>query len=68
MELGGYWCFFFIVCRYLGLRSMDLAVVAAGEVQNVLSAMQKNLECPIWYGRGSALGLGLLFFASGEGI
>nr|XP_038024676.1 breast cancer type 1 susceptibility protein isoform X1 [Anas platyrhynchos] len=33
--------------RYLGLRSMDLAVVAAGEVQNVLLAMQKNLECPI---------------------
>uniref|UniRef100_A0A8C3GFF4 RING-type E3 ubiquitin transferase n=1 Tax=Cairina moschata TaxID=8855 RepID=A0A8C3GFF4_CAIMO len=26
---------------------MDLAMVAAGEVQNVLSAMQKNLECPI---------------------
>ncbi|KAI6072619.1 Breast cancer type 1 susceptibility protein isoform X3 [Aix galericulata] len=26
---------------------MDLAVAAAGEVQSVLSAMQKNLECPI---------------------
>ncbi|XP_013056360.3 breast cancer type 1 susceptibility protein isoform X2 [Anser cygnoides] len=32
---------------YFGPRSMDLAVVAVGEVQNVLLAMQKNLECPI---------------------
>ncbi|XP_035203712.1 breast cancer type 1 susceptibility protein isoform X2 [Oxyura jamaicensis] len=35
------------VTRYFGLQSMDLAVVAVGEVQNVLSAMRKNLECPI---------------------
>ncbi|XP_032841866.2 breast cancer type 1 susceptibility protein isoform X3 [Tyto alba] len=26
---------------------MDLSVIAIGDVQNVLSAMQKNLECPI---------------------
>ncbi|XP_010291235.1 PREDICTED: breast cancer type 1 susceptibility protein [Phaethon lepturus] len=26
---------------------MDFSVIAIGEVQNVLSAMQKNLECPI---------------------
>ncbi|NXC42236.1 BRCA1 protein, partial [Penelope pileata] len=26
---------------------MDLSVIAVGDVQNVLSAMQKNLECPI---------------------
>lgn len=30
---------------------MDLSVIAVGDVQNVLSAMQKNLECPIWYAR-----------------
>lgn len=28
---------------------MDFSVVTLGDVQNVLSAMQKNLECPIWY-------------------
>ncbi|XP_025969361.2 breast cancer type 1 susceptibility protein isoform X6 [Dromaius novaehollandiae] len=26
---------------------MDVSVIAVGDVQNVLSAMQKNLECPI---------------------
>uniref|UniRef100_A0A8C3US15 RING-type domain-containing protein n=1 Tax=Catharus ustulatus TaxID=91951 RepID=A0A8C3US15_CATUS len=26
---------------------MDFSVVTIGQVQNVLSAMQKNLECPI---------------------
>ncbi|XP_042692591.1 breast cancer type 1 susceptibility protein isoform X3 [Centrocercus urophasianus] len=26
---------------------MDLSVIAIGDVQNVLSAMQKNLECPV---------------------
>ncbi|XP_031456399.1 breast cancer type 1 susceptibility protein isoform X2 [Phasianus colchicus] len=26
---------------------MDLSVIAVGDVQNVLSAMQKNLECPV---------------------
>lgn len=30
---------------------MDFSVIAIGDVQNVLSAMQKNLECPIWYVR-----------------
>lgn len=28
---------------------MDFSVITIGQVQNVLSAMQKNLECPIWY-------------------
>lgn len=56
--------FFYYYCYLQVFRaaSMDLAMVAAGEVQNVLSAMQKNLECPIWYGRGiAALGFCLYF-------
>ncbi|XP_074972813.1 breast cancer type 1 susceptibility protein isoform X2 [Phalacrocorax aristotelis] len=29
------------------MQRMDLSVIAIGDIQNVLSAMQKNLECPI---------------------
>lgn len=43
-----YVCFWFMCWWPMEQKEMDLSGVHVEEVQNILNAMQKILECPIW--------------------